>query len=522
MNKNVINNGPKEPQKNGVKKLALEKRITNLTADVKYAQDIIDTVREPFLVLDGTLHIVTANPAFYRMFKVLKKNTEGTLVFKLGDHQWNIPELRKLLEEVLPKKKIFNDFEVSHDFPSIGQKTMLLNARRIDHAQLILLAIEDITEQKQLEELKKRNDKRFRALIEKSTDAIALVNQKGKVLYASPSTKSVIGYTPEEFQKLTNPFDLVPPDDRKIITELFSELLKQPGSDKHAVYRIRHKNGKFIWIESVMTNMISDPNVGAVVINYRDMSQRKALETQKDDFIGIASHELKTPVTSLKAYTQILQKRFEKYGDPVASQNLTKMDTQINRLTALIEDLLDVTKIESGKIVFNKNVFDFDTLAKDTTDEMQLTSEMHKIRIKGEVKKQVYADKERIGLVLTNFLTNAIKYSPHADKVIVHLSADKNMVVVGVQDYGIGISKENIGTVFERFYRVKSPKGDTYPGLGLGLYISAEIIKRHNGKVWVNSKIGKGSTFYFAIPINGKPEKKRLKVQEGEEEVKHG
>jgi len=518
MNKDITRRAAGELQKNGVKK-TLEKRITNLTADVKYAQDIIDTVREPFLVLDGTLHIITANPAFYRMFKVLKKNTEGTLVYELGDHQWDLPALRKLLEEVLPKKKVFNDFEVSHDFPNIGLKTMLLNARRIDHAQLILLAIEDITEQKQLEDLKERNDKRFRALIEKSADAIAFVNRHGKVLYASPSTKSVIGYTPKEFQKLTNPFDLVPPHDRKLVTELFSELLKQPGSDRHVVYRIKHKNCRYIWIESVMTNMITDPNVGAVVINYRDMSQRKALETQKDDFIGIASHELKTPVTSLKAYTQILQKRFEKYGDLVASQNLAKMDAQINKLTALIGDLLDVTKIESGKIVFNKSVFDFDTLVTDTIEEIQLTSEMHTIRINGEVKKQVYADKERIGLVVTNFLTNAIKYSPHADKVSVHVSLDNNMVVVGVQDFGVGVPKENLNTVFERFYRVKSPKGDTFPGLGLGLYISAEIIKRHNGKVWVHSEVGKGSTFYFSIPIKGKRETKRLKVQDGEEGI---
>jgi len=521
MKSDISNKASTQPQQRVVKK-ALEKRITNLTADVKFSQDIIDTVREPFLVLNGTLHIVTANPAFYRMFKVLKKNTEGTLLYEIGDHQWDIPELRKLLENVLPKKKVFNDFEVLHVFPKIGQKTMLLNARRIDHAQLILLAIEDITEQKQLEDLKKRNDKRFRALIEKSADAIALVNQRGKVLYASPSTKNVIGYAPEEFKKLTNPFDLVPPDDRKLVTELFAELLKQPGSDRHIVYRIKHKNGKLIWIESVMTNMISDPNVGAVVINYRDMSQRKALETQKDDFIGIASHELKTPVTSLKAYTQILQKKFEKYGDPVASQNLVKMEVQINKLSALIGDLLDVTKIESGKIVFNKNLFVFDPMVAVTVDELQLTTDKHKIRINGEVKMQVYADKERIGLVLTNFLTNAIKYSPDADKVVVHLSVDDDMVIVGVQDFGIGIPAENLATVFDRFYRVKSPKGDTYPGLGLGLYISAEIIKRHTGKVWVNSEVGKGSTFYFAIPIKEKSKPKGLRVQDGEEEIKHG
>lgn len=503
----VKNNISNAPFKGSQKEKAQSLKIDNLLDAVKYAQDIIDTVREPFLVLNNSLHVVTANPAFYRMFKVVKKDTEESLVYQLGDHQWDIPELRKLLEDVLPKKKVFNDFEVTHDFQSIGQKTMLLNARQIDHAQLILLAIEDITLQKQFANLKESNEKRFRALIEKSADAIALVNLAGKVLYASPSTKSVIGYTPDEFQKQTNPFALVPPDERETVTKLFEKILKKPGSSEHAVYRIKHKNGSLIWIESVMTNLITDPNVKAVVINYRDVSARMELEAQKDDFIGIASHELKTPVTSIKAYTQILQKRFEKYGDETAIQNLAKMSLQINKLNTLIGDLLDVTKIETGKIVFNEVMFDFDDLMKETLEDVQLTSDKHNIKLSGALKMQVYADRERIGLVLVNLLTNAIKYSPRAKEVIVHLSKDKSSVFVSVQDFGIGIPEESLHTVFDRFFRVKTPKGDTFPGLGLGLYISAEIIKRHEGKMWIKSKVGKGSIFYFSIPIKRKNKK---------------
>ncbi|MGI8419688.1 MAG: ATP-binding protein, partial [Candidatus Levyibacteriota bacterium] len=325
----------------------------------------------------------------------------------------------------------------------------------------------------------------------------------------------------EEFQKLSNPFDLAPPDDRKLVTQLFEQVLKKPGNNAEAVYRIKHKNGYHIWIESIMTNLTSDPNVHAVVLNYRDVTKRKELETQKDDFIGIASHELKTPVTSIKAYTQLLQRQFKQFGNEKATQNLAKMDAQLNKLNALISDLLDVTKIDSGKIVFNKDLFDFDKLIADTIDQMQLISEQHNITLKGTVKKDVFADRERIGLVLTNLLTNAVKYSPHGDNVTVHVSKDGKDVVVGVQDLGIGIPKKNLSKVFERFFRVKSPKGDTYPGLGLGLYISAEIIKRHEGKMWVDSEHNRGSTFYFSIPIIGKRETNKLKTEDVEEEMKH-
>lgn len=497
-------------------KVTKDLSVDNLLNDIKYAQDIIDTVREPFLVLDAKFRVVTANPAFYRTFKVTKEQTEKKLVYKLGNHQWDIPELRVLLENILPKKKVFNDFEVTHEFQTIGQKIMLLNARQIDHSQLILLAIEDITKGKQLDKLRASYDKRFQALIEKSLDAVALVTIKGKVTYASPSTENVIGYTVEEFQKLSNPFKLAPPDDRKYVTKIFEKLIKKPGSNECAIYRVTHKKGHQIWIESVMTNLLSDPDVGAIVINYRDVSKRKELETQKNDFIGIASHELKTPVTSIKAYTQLLQRQFKLYGDKKASENLANMDTQLNKLSSLINDLLDVTKIETGKMAFNYTLFDFDTLVANTVGQVQIISENHKIIINSKIDKHIFADRERIGLVLTNLLTNAVKYSPDAKKVNVHISEKDNNVVMSVQDFGIGIPRGELGKVFERFFRVKGSTGDTYPGLGLGLYISAEIIKRHSGKMWLKSKFNKGSTFYFTIPIKLKPDRGGIKMNKNE------
>ncbi len=382
---------------------------------------------------------------------------------------------------------------------------MHLNARRIDNVALILLAIQDITYNKQLTDQVYKSESHFRTLIEKSADAIALVNSQGKVIYASPSTKNVLGYSQKELQSFTNPFELIPPDDKKAVTKMFENLLKNPYSTTTVEYKVKHKSGKHVWIESIMTNLLLDPNIRAIVLNYRDVTLRKELENKKDDFIGIASHELKTPVTSIKAYAQILEKRFEKQGDKLATQNLTKMNAQINKLNTLIGDLLDVTKIETGKIVFNYTLFDFDNLIQETIESMQLTTDRHKLELKGKTNRKVFADRERIGLVLVNLLTNAIKYSPMAVKVVVNLSSDNQIVKVSVQDFGIGIEKSKQDKVFQRFFRVTGKSGDTYPGLGLGLYIANEIVRRHNGNMWLKSQIGKGSIFYFSIPIRGKP-----------------
>jgi PAS domain S-box-containing protein len=243
----------------------------------------------------------------------------------------------------------------------------------------------------------------------------------------------------------------------------------------------------------------NEKKVMLVAGSTRDITSRKQLESQKDDFMGIVSHELKTPVTSLKAFTQVLQYRFAQAGDERSAALLGKMDMQINKLTSLIGDLLDVTKIEGGKLQFNEANFPFDELVAEIVEEIQRTTSKHTIEKVGSTNKTVFGDKDRIGQVISNMLTNAIKYSPHANKIIVKTTADKDNVTLCVQDFGVGIPKERQEQVFERFYRVSG--NDTISGIGLGLYISAEIIKRQHGKIWVESEEGRGSTFYFSLPV---------------------
>lgn len=225
----------------------------------------------------------------------------------------------------------------------------------------------------------------------------------------------------------------------------------------------------------------------------------KELGKQKDDFMAIASHELKTPVTSIKLYTQLLHQKFKKLNDTKSAESVEKMDMQLNKLISLINDLLDVTKIEEGKLQFNFKKFNINKLINEITEEMQLTTK-HRIEKDLGSGGDVYADQERIGQVLTNFISNAIKYSPDANKIIIKTTNGKKLTV-SIQDFGMGLAPSEQKKVFERFNRAGQEGKGGMPGLGLGLYISKEIVKRHNGEIWVESKKGKGSTFSFSLPI---------------------
>lgn len=228
---------------------------------------------------------------------------------------------------------------------------------------------------------------------------------------------------------------------------------------------------------------------------------RNQLDKRKDEFLGVASHEIKTPLTSIKTFTQLLYKHAEKQKDEHSLLFLSKMDHQINKMTDLISDLLDISRINSGKIVYNDELFNINEIADEIISELQLTTKKHKIILEKNISRKIYGDKFRIGQVLTNLLTNAIKFSPGSDKIEVSTQEDDERVVVSVQDYGIGIPKNEQPHIFGRFYQGNGIRGKLFPGgLGLGLYISAEIIKRHNGEMWVESEEGKGSKFSFSLP----------------------
>lgn len=231
----------------------------------------------------------------------------------------------------------------------------------------------------------------------------------------------------------------------------------------------------------------------------RESEQRlKELIRQKDDFIGIASHELKTPVTSIKSYAELVQERLEKVGDGNTAL-LHRLNEQIDRLTHLINNLLDTTKISEGGMSFNFGSVDLSAVLREKIDEIASLGK-HRIVLQAENLPLVTADRERIGQVVTNLLSNAVKYSPDSTTVTVTAAATGNAVEVSVRDHGMGIPDADQKKVFDRFFRVTANQRDTYPGMGLGLYISAGIIRRHGGIIGVQSKPGEGAEFSFTIP----------------------
>jgi signal transduction histidine kinase len=173
----------------------------------------------------------------------------------------------------------------------------------------------------------------------------------------------------------------------------------------------------------------------------------------------------------------------------------------VNKLTALITNLLDTSKIQNGKLIYTKHFFQLNDLVKEIVDEIQINATAHKIIIEKNTSFQLYGDRERIGQVLSNLLTNAVKYCPGCEKIIVNSETDGETAICSVRDFGNGISEEQKDKIFERFYRVTGNNLHTYPGLGIGLFIAKEIIERHDGKIWFESKEGEGSTFYFSLPI---------------------
>jgi signal transduction histidine kinase len=236
------------------------------------------------------------------------------------------------------------------------------------------------------------------------------------------------------------------------------------------------------------------------------MTERRELEQRKDEFISMASHELKTPLTSLQGYTELLQRKFAPQSNQDALLYLARMSAQIHKLSKLIADLLDLSKIREGKLAFAKEAVDVDSLVREVVDNLQQTTSQHQIVIEGKAQCEIMCDKDRLGQVLINLITNAIKYSPQAQRIIIHLTRTHDVLTVAVQDFGIGIPKAHQEKVFERFYRVSSDQVRTYPGLGIGLYIAHQIIERHKGKIWVESVEGQGSTFSFSLPFAEKHE----------------
>lgn len=273
---------------------------------------------------------------------------------------------------------------------------------------------------------------------------------------------------------------------------------------------ILRKDSSILWCQ-VTSILIADrgETLGYTIVE--DISERKALEdlraeadTSKDEMLNILGHELRTPLAALKSINQLMEMTVDPHAD--VYRNILKSGLMIKRMERLVQDLLDVPSIQSGKFNLVMTEFNFQDAVQESISSVQQISPSHKIILEQSVNVIIKGDQFRLEQVLVNILNNAVKYSPQADKVIVIVDLDLYNINVSIQDFGIGITRKETQKLFDRYYRGALTTKHAH-GLGLGLYIASEIIEKHHGEFWIESEVGKGSTFHFSLPL--KPGRKK-------------
>ncbi|MDB5135595.1 MAG: hypothetical protein JWP37_2198 [Mucilaginibacter sp.] len=296
------------------------------------------------------------------------------------------------------------------------------------------------------------------------------------------------------------------PDDRERVLKGIDNVFNRSVSngDYDVEYRTVGAEDKMIrWIRAKGKAYFGDYDkplrfIGSVL----DITEQKNDELRKNDFIGMVSHELKTPLTSLTALIQILQAKSKKGDDDFTVNALDKANNQVKKMSALINSFLNVSRLESGKISLAKHQFELGELIDETIEEARLTMPGHVITLIQGEPVMIYADRDKIGSVISNFLSNAVKYSPRGNYIEINCQVADDAAKISVKDEGMGIKPGDIERIFERYYRVESTHRQHIAGFGIGLYLSAEIIERHDGEIGVESEVGKGSTFWFTLPVN--------------------
>ena len=403
---------------------------------------IIATVREPLIVLDGDLRIISVNDSFYRTFKVPPSETEGRLIFELGNHQWDIPRLRELLENILLFNLHFQDFEVEHDFPEVGHRTMVLNARRLtqDGAQpngLILLAIEDVTERKRQE------DERQRLLAEQQimTEELTVANEELTVQAEELTVQAEeLTVQKDELEKLNQ--DL-----------------------------------------QVQRNLLEAANEELEAFSYS------------------VSHDLKAPVRTIEGFSRMLMAGHTDKLDAESLRLLKVINHSTKLMHHLIDDLLALSRL--GRMQLRKSVVDLAAITRLVFERLRSQVPERDLQLIMGDLPTARGDQSLLYQVLENLLSNAIKYSKPRTTAVIEVGgkAEENETIYSIKDNGVGFDEGQVSDLFRPFQRLHADEGE-YEGTGVGLAIVKRIIQRHGGRVWAEGKADEGATFYFALPKN--------------------
>lgn len=381
------------------------------------------------------------------------------------------------------------------------------NLFQLEQRQVIQGIFHDITKEKKLEKRQQDLIKTFRlqrdmleTIMENTTAHLAYLDNDFNFIKVNSTYAKGSGYSADQLVG-KNHFDLFPNKENQTF---FRKAVKtgQPidFKAKPFIFEGDPDRGTTYWDWRLSPIKNRQGEVNRLVLSLVDVTNLKNLEKSKDKFLGVASHELKTPLTSLKVYAQILAKTCHCHERSRPIKYLKRMNYQIDRMTHLINELLGYSMLNTEPVRLRLKRFSLLNLIQETAESLEQMFGTHQIIVKGNQKQPISADKERIIQVLINLLTNAIKFSPKASRVVVTATARQKEVVVSIRDFGIGISPSEQQKIFAPFYSSEDKEASRFTGLGIGLYISSEIIKRHHGRLWVKSQKGKGANFYFSLP----------------------
>jgi len=483
-----------------------------------YFRNIFNTVREAILILDENMRVLSANRSFFTIFKVDSVNTIGSLLYDLGNGQWNIPYLRVLLEDILPKNDTVDDYEIEHKFESIGQKTMLLNACKItekNDLRIILLAIEDITERKRLEDLLAESEARYRRVFETASDGIVLLEKgKGTIIQTNPATEKMLGYSEEEcvgknLQDIGVSLDM---SDFPAIMQ----TLGRSGIINYDNVPVKTKHG-----QSIDTDIYMVDRARLAQCNIREVTERKKLEeqlrqSQKMEAVGLLAggiaHDFNNILSAIMGYGYILQTKMNS-TDPLR-ENVDQILVSADRAAEVTHSLLAFSR----KQTLNPKPVDITAMIKRFEKLLsRLIGEDIRLVTKFTDKDIIcMADAGQIEQVLLNLATNARDAMPQGGQLTLdtHLvELDDSFIrvhgygkpgmfaVISVTDTGTGMEKETMAKIFEPFFTTKL----TGKGTGLGLAMAYGIVKQHNGYINVASEPEKGTTFRIYLPAIQSP-----------------
>ncbi len=354
----------------------------------------------------------------------------------------------------------------------------------------------DITDLKQAEE----KSAKLAAIIESSDDAIISKTLESVITSWNDSAERMFGYTADEIIGETI-YKLIPPDRQEEEPMILARLKSGDRVEHFETKRLR-KDGRLIDV-SLSISPVKDQQGNIIGLSkiMRDITERKLDEIRKNDFIGMASHELKTPLTSLSAIIQVTNSKLKNSGDAFLTGAMDKANLQVKRMIGMINGFLNVSRLEAGKLFIEKETFELNELLQEIFEETRLITNTHTVTLVQNGAVKVNADQDKINSVISNFVSNAIKYSPKGKLIEISSQVSGNMAIVHVKDEGMGIKPQHLAQIFDRYFRVETDHTRHISGFGIGLYLSAEIIKRHECEIWAESESGKGSTFYFSLPL---------------------